>query len=156
MIKKRGRRSILNKFNADPKSSDFIKNFQEIMIQRINLDHTNQFSKRNVERIVQSTINRSAKTINTDTKDFLLTCKVEPELYITIQETAKKITGDYIAMDELIYLLLTYFCDVYKGRLPKNELPYKHVNKGRSRKHLLLFQKKFEKYYSHIVNNFME
>ena len=154
---KRGRLPILDKFNQDPKSSDFIKNFQQIMIQRLNLNHTNRYSKTNVERIVQSIVNRSARTINTQIKDdFLLTCKVEPELYINIQETAKKITGDYIAMDELIYLLLTYFCNVYKSNLPKNELPYKHVNKGRSKNKLLLFQNRFEKYYSNIVHNFME
>jgi hypothetical protein len=153
----RGRTSKLDRFNKDPQRSNFIKEFQEIMIQRLNLNYIDKYHKKNIAQIVRSTVNRPLNTINTRIKGgFTLSCNVEPELYIQIQETAKKITGDYVPIDELIHLLLTYFCDTYKGSLPKNQLPYKHVFKGRSFSKLLLFQKQFFPYYSNIVRNFME
>lgn len=157
MKSKRGRVNILNKFNQDPKQSDFLSNFQKVMLHRLILNQLGKYNKENVEYVVRSTINRVAATINTKIDGgFLLTCNVEPELYLKIQDTAKKITGNYIPMDELIHLLLTYFCHVYSDTLPKNKLPYKHVNKGSRLKKLIAFQHRFGKYYHNSVRSFQD
>lgn len=154
MIVKRGRVPVVDRFNQDPLRSKFIEEFQEIMLHRLHLNHINRYHPDNIELIVKSVVNRPAKTVNTKIKNgFLLSCRVPPELYLIIQDTCKKITGNYMAMDELIHLLLTYFVHVYSGKLPKNELPYNHVNKGRRLSKLVLFQSRFGKYYKNIVRN---
>ena len=124
MIQKRKVRSrrISNteRFNKDPKTSDFLNKFQKIMIQRLDLNHINKYHKDNIEQIMKSTINQKYSAINTKIDGgFTLSCNVEPELYIEIQDVAKKITGDYMSMDELIHLLLTYFVHTYRNYLPK-------------------------------------
>ena len=152
-----GRVSLINRFNKDPKYSDFPSKFQNIMIQRLNLNYIDKYHKKNIDKIVRSVTNNPSNTINTKIANgFLLTCNVEPELYINIQETAKKITGDFLPIDELIYLLLSYFCFTYNKDLPEKELPYKHVLKGKSRSKLFRFQKRFEKFYGNIVRDFTE
>ena len=151
----KGKVSIINKFNKDPRKSNFLNEFQEIMLQRLNLNHIQKYHKDNIKKIIRTTINKPENYFNTNIKNgFLLTCNVEPELYLKIQDTAKKITGDYLPMDELIHLLLTYFCHVYEKDLPKNQLPYKHTFKNKSFTNLLLFQKRFSKFYKNKVRSF--
>lgn len=153
----KGKVNAINRFNKDPHKLKFFENFQEIIIQRLNLNYINKYNKKNVNRIIRSITGKPKGYINTDIKKgFLLTCNVEPEIYIQIQETAKKVTGDFLPMDELIYHLLTYFCYIYKDKNPKNILPYKHRYKGKSLSKLIKFQNRFTNYYKNSVSNFME
>jgi hypothetical protein len=157
MNSKRGRKPKLDKFNKDPKTSEFIANYNRFLLHRLNLNHSDKYNPENIDLIIRSILNLPSNAINSKIAGgFLLSCNIEPELYLKIQETAKRITGDYIAMDDLIHTLLTYFCHVYQDRLPKNELPYKHVFKGRRFKNLIAFQHRFGKYYHNKVRRFME
>lgn len=157
MNAKRGRKPTLDKFNVDPKTSEFVANFQEFMIHRLSLNHTDQYHPENIDLLIRSITKLSPKNFNAKIAGgFLLSCNIEPELYVKIQDTAKRITGDYIAMDELIHTLLTYFVHVYRDKLPKNELPYKHEFKGRRLKKLIAFQHRFKKYYPNKVRRFMD
>ena len=151
----KGKVSIIDKFNKNTEESNFLNEFQEIMLQRLNLNYIDKYHKKNIERIIKTTINQPGNYFNTNIKNgFLLTCNVEPELYLKIQDTAKKITGNYLPMDELIHLLLTYFCHVYEKNPPKKDLPYKHIFKGKSLTNLHLFQKQFSKFYKNKVRSF--
>lgn len=154
----KGKVSRINRFNKDPNVSDFLSNFQEIMIQRLNLNHIGKYHKDNVDRIVRSVLKHSSTTkINTSIKNgFLTTCTIDPEIYIGVQETIHKLTGDYYPMDEIIHLLLTYFINTYQGRLPKQQLPFNHKYPGKKFKTLEAFQKRFKKYYKNTVSNFIE
>ena len=154
----KGNVKVINRFNKDPKTTVFFNEFQEIMIQRLSLNYMDMYHKDNIEKIIRFTLNKPANTINTKIRNgLLLSCNIEPELYIKIQETVKKLTGNYTAMDELIHFLLTYFCYIYsKGYAPKKELPYKQINKGKRFQKLLTFQKRFKKYYPNTVRNFLE
>jgi len=154
---KRGRTTTLERFNQSPEISNFLKEFQEVMSYRLILNQINKYHPDNIDLIVRAILNRPPKTINTKIAGgFLLTCRIEPEMYLLIQETCKKITGNLLPMDELIHLLLSYFIYIYSGKLPKNELPYNHVYKGRRLNQLIKFQNQFNKYYSNTVRSFME
>jgi hypothetical protein len=153
----KGKASPLYKFNKSPQDSKFLSEFQEVMIERLHLNHIGHYHKDNVKDIIWSILQRPTSTMNTKiTGGFTLTCNVEPELYIQLQDTAKRITGEYIPMDELIHMLLTYFVYVYANGLPKKILPYKQVHKGRRRKRLLEFQKQFKQFYGNTVRSFNE
>jgi hypothetical protein len=134
----RGRLKKEKRFNQDPKISNFLRNFQQKLIMGMILNY-------------------DSKTPKVRLKDeLLLTCRVDQELYVKIQETAKKITGDYIAMEDLIMHLLTYFCYIYNDDAPKCILPYEHKYPGKRKRKLWLFQRRFERFYSNRVRNFKE
>jgi hypothetical protein len=134
----RGRLKNIERFNKDPKISNFLSNFQEKLMMRMILNY-------------------GSKTPKTRLKDeFLLTCRVDQELYIKIQEISNRITGDYIAIEDLIMHLLTYFCYIYNDNTPKRILPYEHKYPGRSTKKLRKFQRKFSGFYSNTVKSFRE
>lgn len=155
----RGRYSNYGKFNLDPTEFKFIEKFQRIMIRRLDLNRTNCYSKSNIGRIVLNELPQGgrAKSINTSIKGgFNVRVNLEPELYILIQETAMKITGNYMPMNSLIHLLLTYFCDTYKGDEPKQHLPFNQTRKNKRYLRLLRFQSRFKKYYKNCVRSFVE
>ena len=127
------------------------------MTERLLLNHMNKFHPDNVKRIVRKIGKRPSKSFNTKITDgFLLSCRIEPELYLKIQDAVKKVTGKYIPMDELIHHLLTYFCYVYGLEEPINILPYQHVHKGKSRHKLNKFERRFGKYYKNSVRSFKD
>jgi hypothetical protein len=145
----------IDRFNRNVENTNFFNNLQEIMFQRLNLNYIDKYSDENVETIIKSVSHKlNKKSINTKiTNGFLLSCRIEPEIYLVIQETVKKLTGSYMAMDELIYMLLTYFCFVYNDREPKKILPFEHKYKGRSKKKIQKFEEVFGKYYKNIPKN---
>ena len=155
MKKKYGKVKKIDRFNRDPKDEKFVSDFQEIMIQRLDLNRTGHYHPDNIKWIQMNACDTAHPNLDTKIKDgFLLSCIVDPEIYIRIQETAKKITGDYMAMDDLIHLLLTYFIDTYRNNSPKNQLPFKRTkNKIRGKK-LLLFKNMFGPYFKNTVRTF--
>lgn len=151
-----GKIKSIDRFNRDS-NSDFYSKFQEIMIQRMHLNYTGKYHPDNVDRIVRNVINRPSKAINTKIGEgFRLSCVVEPELYLMVQDTLKKINGNYGPIDELIHLLLTYFCYIYNDKKPKKLLPFKHILKGKSRLKMVKFQKQFGGFYKNTVKSFNE
>lgn len=153
----KGKVNRIQKFNKDLEHTNFLADYQEIMIQRLNLNYINRYHEENIDRIVRSVTGRPKEAFNTDIKDgLLLTCNIEPEFYINIQNTVKKITGNYMPMNELIYLLLGHFCHVYNKKLVKKSLPFKQIYKGKSKSNLIKFNRKFSKYYKNIVKNFLD
>lgn len=145
----------IDRFNRDPKTEKFVSDFQEIMIQRLDLNRTGHYHPDNIKWIQHNACKTAHPNLNTKIKDgFLLTCNVDPEIYIRIQETAKKVTGDYMPIDELIHLLLTYFIDTYSGDLPKNQLPFNRVRTRNRKSKLLLFKKYFSPYFKNSVRTF--
>ena len=146
----------IDRFNRSNKSN-FFNNFQNIMTERLNLNYIDKYNEENIEMILKNNGGYAKGRVNTKISNgFLLSCNIEPELYLKIQETIKKLTGNYSPMDELIRNLLTYFCYIYSGPLPKNQLPYKHKYKGKRFSKILTFQKYFREHYTNIVPNVMK
>jgi hypothetical protein len=85
----------------------------------------------------------------------LLSTEVEPEVYILAQETAKKITGNYIPMEQLLHLLLVTFIKTYEKE-PFKTTPFIQVHKGARFKALQKFQAKFSKHYNNLVRSWAD
>lgn len=149
----KGKRKKEDRFNCDPDQTVFLQDFQKIMTERLILNHERKYHPKNIAKIIRQEANRPANSINTKIKNgFFLSLNIEPELYLKIQWTFKKLTGKLIPMDELIFFLLTYFVHTY-SREPKKQLPFNQVYKGRSKVKLLKFNSRFRKYYKNIPSN---
>jgi hypothetical protein len=145
---------IIDRFNQS--DTPFLNNFQEVMIERLNLNYSGLATPHRCKTIVKKVLNFPEKCMNVKTKKgFLLSCNVEPEIYILAQETCKKITNSVMPMDELLHLLLVCFILTYRER-PNPVIPFKHVRKGARLKNLQLFQKRFSRYYHNSVVSFKQ
>jgi hypothetical protein len=148
-----GRKSKLDRFNRDPEKTNFFDDFQNVMIERLSLNRMGMYHPDNVDQIIKDITGKPPISINASISGgFLLSCSIEPEMYIIIQDIMKKLTGKYTSMDELIHLLLSYFVFTYRD-LPKakNVFPFKRVKPGRALKKLHRFHYLFRKYYSNTV-----
>jgi hypothetical protein len=149
----KGRKSKIDRFNRDPRLSSFFEDFQNVMIERLNLNCIDKYHPDNVDRIINEVTGKSPKSMNASIDGgFLLSCVIEPEMYLMLQDIMKKLTGEYTSMDELIHFLLSYFVYVYHD-LPKikNTLPFKRVRPGRSLKRVHRFHRLFRRFYSNTV-----
>lgn len=141
----------IDRFNRNPKESNFYSIFQEILTERLILNYMGNYHEDNIKQIVRRIGKRPNISINTKIKNgFLLSCRVEPELYLKVQDTIKKLTGDYSAMDDLIHNLLAYFCYIYANKKPKFKLPYHKIREGKMAKNLKKFENIFGRYYKNI------
>jgi hypothetical protein len=142
----------IDRFNMP--DTPFLRDFQEVMLERMNLNYDGIATKYRCKKLVRQILNRPEKCLNIDTKNgFLLTCNVEPEIYLLAQETCKKINNSVMPMDELLHLLLVCFILTYRNE-PKPVLPFKHIRKGTSLANLQKFQGAFSRYYSNSVRSF--
>lgn len=145
---------FIDRFNQT--DTPFLNNFQEVMLEKLNLNYDGLATKNRCKQLVRNILNRPDKYLNMKTKDgFLLSCSVEPEIYIMAQETCKKTNNSVMPMDELIHLLLTCFILTYRND-PKPILPFKHVRKGMKFNNLRKFQNTFSKYYHNSVGSFKD
>lgn len=155
-ITKKEKYNLINRFNKSPEESPFHELFQKVMIERLLLNRERKYHPENVKQIISSIeINgyrRSPKDLNTDiTGGFILSTNVEAEFYILLQETIKDITGDYMAMDEFIHTLLTWFYQYYSGNsYRKINLPFVKKRVKNKNKLISKFDCKFSKYYKNI------
>lgn len=152
-LTKEKRKELYTRLNRPVEESTFLNDFQKIMIERIFLNYEKKYNKENLKRAIWKVSNRNAKMINTNISGgLLLSCSVEPDFYLMLQELLKKITGKYQPMDEFILLLLTWFYQHYSTNLKGIPLPYmkkeKKINKNKI-KHL--FEERFSKYYKNII-----
>jgi hypothetical protein len=146
------RKKTINRFNQDPNKSPFINDFQKIMINKLSKILTNK----EIRCLVNAECSNTLSSINTNTKNLLLlTTEVEPQIYLLAQETAKKITGDYIPIEQLLHILLTCFIKTYQQE-PFKIIPFKHVRKGARFKTLQKFQSRFAQFYDTHVESFNE
>ena len=149
-----GKVKKIDRFNKDPEESVFIEDFQKIMTERIDLNYEKKYHLENVKKIIRRETNRPPKSINTDiTGGLLLSLKVEPEIYLKIQYTLKKLTGKYMPMDEFLHFLIFYFLHTYSKEEPKKQLPFNQINKGKRKGKLLQFNTRFRKFYKNIPKN---
>ena len=144
----------IDRFNQNP--TPFLNNFQEVMLERMNLNYDGLATKYRCNNVIRRVLNRPNKYMNIKTKDgFLLSCSVEPEIYLLAQETCKKINNSVMPMDELLHMLLVCFILTYrKNTCPT--IPFKHVRKGARLNNLRKFQNTFSKYYPNSVVSFKD
>ena len=143
------RQKLINRFNIDPNKYPFIRQFQEIMIGKL----TGDLTRKQVRDLIRNKFKRPLSSIKIDSKNLIiLTTEVEPEIYILAQETAKKVTGDYLPMEQLLHLLLTTFIETYRQE-PFNKTPFCHVRKGARFKTLHKFQDHFSPYYHNYIRS---
>lgn len=143
---------IIDRFNQV--DTPFLNDFQEVMLERMNLNYDGIATPYRCKKLVRRILNRPEKCLNIKTKEgFLLSCNVEPEIYLLAQETCKKVNNAVMPMDELLHLLLVCFILTYQRR-PKPVLPFSHTRKGASLDNLRKFQNKFSRYYHNSVRSF--
>lgn len=143
---------FIDRFNQS--NTPFLEDFQDVMIERINLNYDRSYTKSKMNKLIRNILNRPPNCLNTKIQDgFLLSCKVEPEIYLLAQEACKKINNSVIPMDELIHTLLVCFILSYQ-KTPKPIMPFKHTRKGARFGRLRKFQNTFSKYYHTTVRSF--
>lgn len=143
------RQTVIQRFNQDPDRFPFLDQFQELMIGRL----TGDLKREDIIRLFKRKFKRAVDSIKTNPKNLLLlSTEVEPEVYILAQETAKKVTGKFMPMEELLHLLLITFVKTYE-REPFQKVPFAHARKGARFKTLQKFQARFSRYYCNIVQS---
>jgi hypothetical protein len=146
------RQKLINRFNQDPDRFPFTEQFQELMIGKL----TGDLKRKDIRRLYKGKFKRAVDSIKVNHKDLLLlSTEVEPEIYILAQETAKKVTGKYISMEELLHLLLITFIKTYEKE-PFKKIPFTHAHKGARFKALQRFDAKFSRYYGNIVKSWVD
>jgi len=143
------RTKTINRFNQDPDRFPFIEQFQELMIGKL----TGDLKRRDIRKLYKGKFKRTVDSIRLNHKDLLLlSTEVEPEIYILTQETAKKVTGKYVSVEELLHLLLITFIKTYEKE-PFKLIPFSHARKGARFGPLQQFQAKFSQYYCNTVKS---
>lgn len=152
-----GKRIAIHRFNKPTDESNYLYDFQKVMLERLILSEIGKYNKINVKRIIKRLTDRNVNQLDTDIANgLLLACNVNAEFYILLQELIYNITGDYMPMDDFIQLLLTWFYVKYtkelKGR-ECNDLPFNRIYKGRSLINQIRFKKRFSKHFkNHVVS----
>lgn len=143
------RQKTINRFNIDPDKYPFIKQFQEIMIGKL----TGDLTRKEIKTLITHKFKRPLSSIKVDSKDLiLLSTEVESEIYLLTQETAKKVTGHYLPMEQLIHLLIVTFIETYRQQ-PFKKIPFSHVHKGARFKVLRKFQNRFSPQYPNYIRS---
>jgi len=139
----------INRFNQDPDRFPFLEQFQELMIGKL----TGDLKRKDIKKLFKSKYRRAVDSIKVNPKELLLlSTEVEPEVYILAQETAKKVTGKLMPMEELLHLLLLTFIKTYEKE-PFKLTPFVHTHQGKRFKYLQRFQAKFSPHYANIVHS---
>lgn len=148
------RRSTIDRFNQPCSESNYLEIFQIAMSEKLMLKSCGEFDKKAFQRFLWRRVHRRDKYIDLKIKPLLLTCKVSPEFYLDVQETAKEMLGEYAAMDELIIFLLDYFVENYGRENRGGGTPlFVRKFKGRSESNLKRFQSRFRPYFkNHVVS----
>jgi len=146
------RYNLVNRFNG---SLEFLEDFQTIMLERLILNHNQEYHPDNIKDIIQNNKNqkfhRNSKDINTDIAGgFILSTVIEAEFYILLQEQIKILTGQYKPMNEVINLLLTWFYQYYSQN-NKNRIYAPLIKVKKERKMYKQFKKQFSPYYKNIL-----
>jgi len=151
---KEKRSAKIDRFNMPLGTDTFLNDFQKVMIERMLLNYEKKFHPKNVKRIIKNVTDRHPKSINTDiSSGLLLSCNIDPTVYIFIQEINKELFGNYMPMDHIIQELLIWYVYYYKNYLrgKKNmKPPFVFIKKEKKDANLIEFEKKFKRYYKNI------
>jgi hypothetical protein len=152
-------RNNAGRFNKDLEDSDFLKEFQMVMIERLLLNRRNKYHKKNIKRIIMRLTNRNPKSMNTKIKGgFTLSCNVEADFYILLQELLFDMTGEYKPMDDFIHMLLTWFYQYYKSieddKINLKNKPFVKLGKNIRNANVNKFNKSFGIYFKNHVKTF--
>lgn len=155
--KNKGKINYQSKFNTPIEESPFLKNFQALLLEKLIMIKAGTYSKKAMNQSISQIAHISRGKMNMDIDPIRITCDLEPELYYYIQETAKKVTGELMPMDELVRLLLTYFVRCYgTGRIEKKFQPFIRANPS-GRLHLLnKFKIKMGRYFKNHMEKIPE
>lgn len=146
-------RNKYRRFNKNLSDQPFLEVFQKIMIERLLLNREGKYHPDNVARIIRNNkVRRNSKNINTDISGgYILSTEVEADFYILLQETIKKVTGNYMPMNEFIHILLTWFYQYYnKENNEKINLPFRYNPQNKRKKLIGRFNNKFSRFYKNI------
>lgn len=128
--------------------NDFLEKYQNIMIHRMNLNHEGRYNRGEVERLIRNETNQPNGSMNTSISGGLkFLCDLEPEFYLMLQETIKKMTGSHVPMNEFVHLLLGYFQHAYGGKHVKKTMPFNRKFPNRRLETLKRFQGRFRRFY---------
>jgi hypothetical protein len=155
--KNRGKLSKRSKFNTPTETSPFLRNFQNLLLVKMIMIKEGTYSKEAMDSAIVQLTGQKARDINMDIDPIQTTCDLEPAFYFRVQETAKKLTGDVMPMDELMRLLLTYFVVCYEGKtVLKKFQPFIRANPSQRLHKLNRFKILFGKYFKNHVSSFPE
>lgn len=146
--------STIDRFNIPPEESDFLKIFQIGMKEKLMLLECGEYDPVEFNRFMWRKLRRNIKYFDLKVKPLLLSCKIGPNFYLDIQETAKRMFGNYVAMDELIIFLLDYFVENYgkENCVEGNPLFVRKCGEKDNSK-LNAFNAKFSKFFkNHVVS----
>jgi hypothetical protein len=148
------RQSPISRFNIPSEESDFLRIFQIAMSEKIMLMECGEFDREEFQRFLYRKLHRDDSKLNLKIKPILLSCKVDPDFYLDIQEAAMEMFGEYVPMNELITFLLDYFARNYGGENQLREMPlFVRKYRGRSKFNLNRLQAKFGPYFkNHVVS----
>jgi hypothetical protein len=144
----------IERFNVPPENGDFLKVFQAAMKEKIMLMECGEYNPKEFKKIVRNKFKRDVKYFNLKVKPLLLSCKISPKFYLEVQETAKIVFGDYVAMDELIIFLLDYFVENYGKENYIRGVPlFTRKYSGNNYSRVKRFNSKFSQFYkNHVVS----
>lgn len=149
------RQSPINRFNQPSEESDFLRIFQIAMSEKLMLLECDEFDKLKFKRFLNRKVQRDEARLNLKIDPLLLSCRVDPEFYLDIQEAAIEMFGECVPMNELISFLLDYFARNYGGENQLKEVPlFVRKYRGRSRLNLNRLQAKFGPYFKNHVISF--
>lgn len=152
----KGKIKSISKFNTPIEVSPFLRNFQYLLLEKMIMIKAGTYSKVAMDKAIMK-IFQYPTHIKMDIDPILVSCQLEPDLYFEIQETIKKLTGDVMPMDELIYMLLTYMVRCYGGKYQlKKFQPFMRVNPSGRLKKLAQFKLRMRKYFKNHVPIFPE
>jgi hypothetical protein len=148
------KQSPINKFNISSEESDFLRIFQIAMSEKLMLMECGEFDREEFQRFLYRKLHRDDSKLSLKVKPLLLSCKVDPDFYLDIQEAAKEMFGECVPMNELISFLLDYFARNYGGGNQLRAVPlFVRKYRGKSKTNLNRLQTKFGPYFkNHVVS----
>lgn len=148
------RQSPINRFNIPSEESDFLRMFQIAMSEKLMLMECGEFDREKFQRFLYRKLHRDDRKLGLKIKPLLLSCKVDPNFYLDIQEAAMEMFGEYVPMNELISFLLDYFAKNYGEGNQLGAVPlFVRKYRGRSKFNLNRLQAKFGPYFkNHVVS----
>lgn len=151
----------INRFNKSLSESNFLNDFQRLMIERLILSKKHKYSTKNLHQLILKHSKNRSNTIDLSIKNgLLLTYKIEADFYIMIQELLKEMFGKYQPMDQIIHILMSWFFITYKDwkniNMPKVVGPFIRKNNIVQRSKMYKFKKQFSKFQKNTIESWRD
>lgn len=144
--------AYINRFNNPLEETKYLEVFQKLLIEKLILNKQKKFCQINMDRAAEAILNRQAN-INLKIKGgLLLCCNIEAEEFVLFQETNKRMFGEYVPIDQVLQLLISwYICYYHPNNKNKNLLPLKKRENRTRYDKIKSFENRFKKYYKNII-----